>query len=118
MDIDEDSLEQFGQWPWRRDRLAGMADRLSPARRWWPWISRSSNPTGCRRALQDPPIYSSPAVSEDGAEASSARDDGEIFAEARKRGNVGLRWAPLSEEQGAVRRSRRVLHSLARFAAF
>jgi len=29
VDIDEASLRQFGQWPWPRDRLAALVDRLS-----------------------------------------------------------------------------------------
>ena len=29
VDIDEASLRQFGQWPWPRDRLATLVDKLS-----------------------------------------------------------------------------------------
>lgn len=29
IDIDEASLKQFGQWPWPRDRIAALVDRLS-----------------------------------------------------------------------------------------
>lgn len=29
VDIDEASLRQFGQWPWPRDRIAALVDRLS-----------------------------------------------------------------------------------------
>src|SRR5918994_3858322 len=29
IDIDEASLRQFGQWPWPRDRLATLVDKLS-----------------------------------------------------------------------------------------
>ncbi|ODR91184.1 CHASE2 domain-containing protein [Sinorhizobium alkalisoli] len=29
VDIDETSLRQFGQWPWPRDRMAALVDRLS-----------------------------------------------------------------------------------------
>lgn len=29
VDIDEASLREFGQWPWPRDRIAAMVDRLS-----------------------------------------------------------------------------------------
>ncbi len=29
VDIDEASLQQFGQWPWPRDRLAALVDRLA-----------------------------------------------------------------------------------------
>ncbi len=29
IDIDEASLRQFGQWPWPRDRMAALVDRLS-----------------------------------------------------------------------------------------
>ncbi|OHV78132.1 CHASE2 domain-containing protein [Ensifer sp. LCM 4579] len=29
VDIDETSLRQFGQWPWPRDRMAALIDRLS-----------------------------------------------------------------------------------------
>lgn len=31
VDIDEDSLARFGQWPWPRDRLAALHDRLVAA---------------------------------------------------------------------------------------
>jgi adenylate cyclase len=31
VDIDEASLRQFGQWPWPRDRMAALVDRLSEA---------------------------------------------------------------------------------------
>lgn len=31
VDIDEASLRQFGQWPWSRDRMATLVDRLSDA---------------------------------------------------------------------------------------
>ncbi len=31
IDIDEASLRQFGQWPWPRDRMATLVDRLSDA---------------------------------------------------------------------------------------
>lgn len=31
VDIDEDSLARFGQWPWPRDRLAALHDRLTAA---------------------------------------------------------------------------------------
>src|SRR4051812_40111770 len=29
IDIDEASLREFGQWPWPRDRMAALVDRLS-----------------------------------------------------------------------------------------
>jgi CHASE2 domain-containing sensor protein len=29
VDIDEASLKEFGQWPWPRDRMAKLVDRLS-----------------------------------------------------------------------------------------
>ena len=29
VDIDEASLREFGQWPWPRDRMAALVDRLS-----------------------------------------------------------------------------------------
>ena len=31
VDIDERSLETLGQWPWPRDRLAELVDRLHAA---------------------------------------------------------------------------------------
>jgi signal transduction histidine kinase len=32
VDVDDESLRRFGQWPWRRDRLAHMIDALAGAR--------------------------------------------------------------------------------------
>src|ERR1051326_3565752 len=31
LDIDEESLRTFGQWPWPRDSLGGLLNRLSEA---------------------------------------------------------------------------------------
>ena len=31
VDVDDESLRRYGQWPWPRDRLAGMTTRLAQA---------------------------------------------------------------------------------------
>ncbi len=97
VDIDEDSMEEYGQWPWPRTRLADVVrsihkqggvvagfdilfpehDRLSPSRlaEHWPGIDLST-----RRSL----------------EALLSND--QVFAKAISRGRVVLGQSGLNEE--------------------
>jgi len=86
VDIDEDSLTKLGQWPWPRDRLAEMVDRLHAA--------------GAAAVAFDflfvEPDRMSPSAPQPGSQAGQGGADAApqgndaIFADALRRGNVVL----------------------------
>ncbi|HZI82214.1 MAG TPA: CHASE2 domain-containing protein [Vicinamibacterales bacterium] len=73
VDVDERSLSVFGQWPWRRDRLGALVDRLRAL--------------GARTIALDL-VFSEPD------RATPAGDSGdEAFADSLRRGRVVLGYA-------------------------
>ena len=92
VDIDERSLEELGQWPWPRDLLAEMVDRLHAAGAAvvaFDFLFVEPDRMSPRSILQDPKIRSSLGIPEEGGKGQ-VPDNDEIFADALRRGNVVL----------------------------
>jgi len=97
VDINERSLSELGQWPWPRDKLAEMVDRLHAAGAAAVVFDfLFIEPDRVRTA---PDQAGSPlkfGFSPNGNEASISIND-QIFADALKRGNVVLGFGTSSE---------------------
>lgn len=92
VDIDERSLKELGQWPWPRDRLAELVDRLHAAGAAvvaFDVLFVEPDRMSPSRLLQDPQLRSTLGLGEQNADAELPDND-RIFADAMRRGNVVL----------------------------
>jgi adenylate cyclase len=92
VDINERSLEKLGQWPWPRDRLAEMVDRLhavGAAAVVFDVLFVEPDRMSQRRPLHDPQQLESDGLEQESAVADRFDND-RIFADAISRGNVVL----------------------------
>src|SRR5258708_14262202 len=103
VDIDDDSLERFGQWPWPRTLLAKLVDRLDElgaaaialdilfidADRTTP----SRVIEGIKEIAPDDPLVAS---------FKAMPDHDQLFADAIKRGHVVLGFPPRNENSGRL----------------
>ncbi|HSF96088.1 MAG TPA: adenylate/guanylate cyclase domain-containing protein [Thermohalobaculum sp.] len=90
VDIDERSLEAFGQWPWPRDMLAEMIDRLHAAGAStvaFDVIFSEPDRLSPSRLAADPRMRQALGLPE-GAAAPDLPDNDQILADAMKRGYV------------------------------
>ncbi|MCL5776878.1 adenylate/guanylate cyclase domain-containing protein [Limibaculum sp. FT325] len=103
VDIDEPSLEKLGQWPWPRDQLAELVDRLHAAGAavvafdfLFVEPDRMTS-SGLRPEVPGPVLRSS----EGGNVTISELSNDEIFADALRRGNVVLGFGSSPQVTGA-----------------
>ncbi len=90
IDIDERSLERLGQWPWPRDMLAELVDRLHAAGAAtvvFDFIFAEPDRLSPSRLIEDPRLRSALGVAA-GAELPALPDNDLIFADAMRRGYV------------------------------
>jgi adenylate cyclase len=90
VDIDEQSLEQLGQWPWPRDKLAELVDRLHAAGAAaiaFDFIFAEPDRLSPSRLIADPQLRKALGTPE-GAEAPALPDNDLLFADALQRGIV------------------------------
>ena len=109
LDIDERSLGEVGRWPWRRDRMAQVLDRLfgeygvAAAAFDVVWAERDdSSGIGALDALAAGPLRDIPAFRSAYGDLRASLDHDARFAEALKGRPVVLGYY-LSSEPGAVR---------------
>ncbi|MDR7095982.1 CHASE2 domain-containing protein [Hydrogenophaga laconesensis] len=104
VDIDEESLQRLGQWPWPRTRLAQLVeqlDRRGAAAIGFDVVFAEPDRTSPRRASAEWPLSPSARAALEGLP-----DHDTVFAQAIQRHNVVLGFAALGEApskgQGAV----------------
>ncbi len=107
VDIDERSLAELGQWPWPRDRLAEMVERLHAAGAAvvvFDFLFVEPDRMSPSRLLQDPAVRQSLGLSGESA-ASDLPDNDELFADVIRRGNVvlGFGMSPQVEDRPTVK---------------
>ena len=98
IDIDERSLEQFGQWPWPRDRLAEMVDRLHAVGAVvvvFDFLFVEPDRMSPSQAPQNRQLLAKPDLGQANA-SSDHLDNDTIFADAIRRGNVVLGFSTSS----------------------
>ncbi len=102
VDIDERSLEELGQWPWPRDRLAEMVDRLHAAGAAtvaFDFLFVEPDRMSSSRLLDDPRIREALGSAVEDARTVFTDND-EIFADAITRGRVVLGFATSPRTEG------------------
>ncbi len=102
VDIDERALEELGQWPWPRDRMAEMVDRLHAAGAAvvaFDVLFVEPDRMSPSRLMQDPEVRSRLGLAETSAEADLPDND-RIFADAIERGNVVLGFGTSPKLEG------------------
>lgn len=102
VDIDERSLEALGQWPWPRDRLAELVDRLHAAGAAavaFDFLFIEPDRMSPRRVIKD--LQRRNVVDlEDAAAMAELPDTDALFADAIRRGNVVLGFGTSAEVEG------------------
>jgi adenylate cyclase len=99
IDIDDDSLARFGQWPWPRTLLAKLVNRLDElgaATIAFDFLFIDPDRTTPSRVIEDMPGIASddPVI----ARFAGMPDHDQIFADAIKRSRVVLGFAPRATE--------------------
>ncbi|WP_325166442.1 CHASE2 domain-containing protein [Thermohalobaculum xanthum] len=99
VDIDERSLEKLGQWPWPRDQLAELVDRLHAAGAAavafdFLFVEQDRMTSSDLRPEVPAPV---PRATEGGLVTISKISNDEIFADALRRGNVVLGFGSSSQ---------------------
>ena len=92
VDIDERSLEQLGQWPWPRDQLAEMVDRLHAAGAAavvFDFLFVEPDRMTPSQSLQNTQLRANNGLEQENAPTDQLDND-KIFADAIRRGNVVL----------------------------
>ncbi len=92
VDIDERSLSLLGQWPWPRDRVAELVDRLHAAGAAavaFDFLFVEPDRMSPSRLLSDPAVRARLGLDGHGS-SSDLADNDKIMAEALRRGNVVL----------------------------
>jgi adenylate cyclase len=90
VDIDETSLEQMGQWPWPRDKLGEMVDRLHAAGAAtiaFDFIFAEPDRLSPNRLIADETLRSALGAEQDAA-LPALPDNDMVFADAMRRGLV------------------------------
>ena len=96
IDINERSLEQLGQWPWPRDRLAEMVDRLhavGAAAVAFDFLFVEADRMTPNQSVQSSQIGENQELDKETLPGDRIDND-TIFADALKRGNVVLGFGP------------------------
>lgn len=89
VDIDEQSLEQLGQWPWPRDMLAELVDRLNAAGAAtiaFDFIFAEPDRLSPSRLIENQQLRDALGVTD--AQVPALPDNDLLFADAIRRGNV------------------------------
>ena len=92
VDIDESSLEQLGQWPWPRDQLAELVDRLhavGAAAVVFDFLFVEADRMSPSQPAQNPELQSNQRLGQQNGTGALLSND-QIFADALRRGNVVL----------------------------
>lgn len=102
IDIDEESLQRMGQWPWPRTRMAQLVeqlDRRGAAAIGFDVVFAEPDRTSPRRASAEWPLSASAQAALEGLP-----DHDTVFAQAIERHNVVLGFAVLGEAppQGSI----------------
>ncbi|MFQ5566848.1 MAG: CHASE2 domain-containing protein [Paracoccaceae bacterium] len=99
VDIDERSLEELGQWPWPRDKLAEMVDRLHAAGAAtiaFDFIFAEPDRLSPSRLIEDEQLRSALGAAAD-AEVPALPDNDLLFADAMRRGAVVIGFGGSAE---------------------
>ena len=99
VDIDERSLERLGQWPWPRDMLAELVDRLHAAGAAtvaFDFIFAEPDRLSPSRLIENPRLRSLLGL-EDGEQAQVLPDNDRLFADAMRRGYVVIGFGGSSD---------------------
>jgi adenylate cyclase len=92
VDINENSLEQLGQWPWPRDRLAELVDRLHAAGAAavvFDFLFVEADRMSPNQPTQNPELQLNQRLGQQNGTVVLLNND-QIFADALRRGNVVL----------------------------
>ncbi len=101
IDINESSLEQLGQWPWPRDRLAELVDRLHTAGAVavvFDFLFVEADRMSPSQPAQNTELQSNQSLGQQTGTAVLPNND-QIFADALRRGNVVLGFGTSAQRQ-------------------
>jgi HD-GYP domain-containing protein (c-di-GMP phosphodiesterase class II) len=96
VDVDERSLSTIGQWPWRRDVIARLVDRLR---------AMGASTIALDVIFAEPDRYERPAVPERRSSKSPPRSSDDLLAQTLRGGRVVLGYALTFDAAASARRA-------------
>ena len=101
IDIDETSIEKYGQWPWPRNLLARLVDRLTEAGSAviaFDIVFSEADRTSPKNLLEKPALRDTQSAKDLAARLGDAGDHDKIFAESIARANTVMAFFNSTEQ--------------------